>query len=100
MNRKLLTLGLIFPGAGSLLRGRWLDAGLALWTVLFLVALTVAGLLDANLQGRELPLDPRAALDLLPKHPRITPQVAVTGIAALATHLLTAFGPARNPPAK
>lgn len=96
-HRGVLWAGLLLPGLGSLVRGRWLDALLAAWCVgtLLLVAAVEVAVWNGGAQGSSLDL--LAAFRQLHGWPRLVPAVPTTLLFALTVHLLSAFGAARQP---
>ncbi len=96
MNQKRLIAGLIVPGGGSLLQGRWGEALLGLWTVGMLVALAIVALVAANRPEAVDAASVTDAVRALAWPLRIPPTVPVTAALALAVHGLCAWGAARD----
>lgn len=95
MQRNLLILGLLLPGAGSLLRGRPIEALAALWSVGFLTATALVSMAVWNGNSSVQPLDLLKAMRHLPAHPVVPPVVMLLVVMALAIHVLAALGGAR-----
>jgi hypothetical protein len=103
MRKGLLIAGLLVPGLGSLLRGRLGEAVVALWTVVFFLAVAVVDLAVWNGAGpfsgaTARKFDVVAAIQFMPQHLNIPPTVPLAVVLALAVHVLAAVGAARRDP--
>jgi hypothetical protein len=87
----------LLPGLGSLVRWRLVDALLAAWCVGTLLLVAAVELAVWNGGARGPTLDLAASFAQLHGWPRLVPAVPTTVLFALAVHLLSALGAARQP---